>query len=133
MKMAERTHITFAASTTAITAFLIAAGMAAGQAQAQETRGVVASQVSSSLEPVPVAANVGERMETADCRTGAGVEVAPVSFDEMNAPQAWVIVERAGGEPVSATRIDPDDTVLIKSIRCGDNDWVRPGDAPAGS
>lgn len=128
MKMAERTHITFAASTTAITALLIAAGMAAGQAQAQEVRRSAASQ-----QPVPVAAQVGERMETADCRTAAGLEVAPVSFDEMNAPQAWVIVERAGGEPVSATRIDPADTVLIDSIQCGENDWVRPGDAPAGS
>lgn len=128
MKMAERTHITFAASTTAITGFLIAVGMLAGQAQAQEAR-----RTASTPQAVQVAANVGERMETADCRTAAGVEVAPVSFDEMNAPKAWVIVEREGGEPVSATRIDPANTVLINSIQCGGNDWTRPGDAPAGS
>ena len=126
--MAERTHITFAISTTALTAALIALGMAAGKASAQE-----APQFQPRMEATQVATNFAERRETADCKTAAGVEVAPVSFDEMNAPQAWVIVERAGGEPVSATRIDPDNTVLINSIQCGGNDWLKPSGAPAGS
>ena len=122
--MAERTHITFAISTSVLTAALIAMGMAASKASAQEA---------PQFEAVPVATNFAERRETADCRTAAGVEVAPVSFDELNAPVAWVIVERAGGEPVSAERIDPANTTLINSIRCGGNDWLKPSDAPAGS
>lgn len=127
--MAERTHLTFAATTTVLTALLVAAGLAAGKAQAQE-----ATRAFSQDAPVQHAAmRLGERMETADCRTAAGVEVAPVSFDELNAPEAWVIVERADGEPMSATRIDPSNTVLIRSISCGGDDWVRPSDRPAGS
>lgn len=122
--MAERTHITFAISTSVLTAALIAMGMAASKASAQEA---------PQFEAVQVATNFAERRETADCRTAAGVEVAPVSFDELNAPVAWVIVERAGGEPVSAERIDPANTTLINSIRCGGNDWLKPSDAPAGS
>lgn len=122
--MAERTHITFAISTSVLTAALIAMGMAASKASAQEA---------PQFEAVQVATNFAERRETADCRTAAGVEVAPVSFDALNAPVAWVIVERAGGEPVSAERIDPANTTLINSIRCGGNDWLKPSDAPAGS
>ncbi len=126
--MAERTHITFAVSTSVLTALLIAAGMAAGKAGAQEAR-----RIQPATPMMESSMKMGERMETADCRTASGVEVAPVSFDAMNAPQAWVIVERAGGDPVSAERIDPDKTVLISSIRCGGDDWLKPSDAPAGS
>lgn len=127
--MAERTHLTFAATTTALTALLVAAGVAAGKAQAQEApRGF-----SQDVRVQRAAMRLGERMETADCRTAAGEEVAPVSFDALNAPEAWVIVERAGGAPLSAARIDPSNTVVIRSIRCGGNDWLRPSDRPAGS
>ena len=122
--MADRTHITFAVSTSVLTVLLIAAGMAAGKAAAQEA---------PRIQPMNTAVSIGERWETADCRTAAGLEVAPVSFDSLDAPKAWVIVERAGGVPVSAQRIDPDDTVLVNSIVCGGNDWLRPNLGPAGS
>ena len=122
--MADRTHLTFAISTSVLTVLLIAAGMAAGKAAAQEA---------PQVQPMNASMTMGERWETADCRTAAGVEVAPVSFDGLDAPKAWVVVEREGGEPVSAQRIDPDDTTLINSIQCGGNDWLKPNGAPAGS
>ncbi len=126
--MAERTHITFAIATSVLTGLLIAAGVAAGQASAQE-----APPLRQTSAEVRTGAQIGQRWETADCHTAAGAEVAPVSFDAMNAPQAWVIVEREGGEPLSAQRIDPDNTTLINSIRCGGDDWLKPSEAPAGS
>lgn len=122
--MADRTHITFAVSTSVLTVLLIAAGMAAGKAAAQEA---------PRVQPMHSAVAMGERWETADCHTAAGMEVAPVSFDSLDAPKAWVIVERVGGEPISAQRIDPDDTTLVNSIVCGGNDWLRSNEAPAGS
>lgn len=126
--MTDRTHLTFAGAVTALTVAMIAAGLAAAGAQAQTP-----SQSGKLIERGEGAARIGERFETADCRTALGEEVAPVSFDGPAQPEAWVIVDREGGAPVSATRIDPENTVLIRSIRCGGNDWVKPVEGSAGS
>src|SRR6185295_15515001 len=70
-------------------------------------------------------------MEAASSKTSAGkwtcvsratVEIAPVSFDTMGQPAAWVMVHRIKGEIIASERITSRQVDEIRRLPCASRD-----------